>query len=275
MKIFATVRLLKNALRDTLGYLILIISHPVRYLHSGPRLKDIFGKIRRREPFALARFVDGEWYVMTGKRFVSIDNVTFPGGVLKIGRALERIIISREENFYLGVVFRPTRCCPPEMVKWFFDRVKQDREYLTDASIFVNANYKLFLELIKGVDEEVVLFANEHADVKNLPFPVKEFYKVPTEGILFYEEHEENFINDIHELAKKYNNTLFIACAGALAKVVAYEGWKTNKTNRYVDIGSALGEFLFGRKTRPYQDSNHPDPKAFKQPFDLSGPHLS
>jgi hypothetical protein len=241
-------------LKDILNRIVLVTRYPARYLLPKPQLKDIFGKIQRREPFAMARFVDGEWCVMIGKKCISIDNVTFPGGVVKIGRALEGIVKSVEENLYLGIVFRPTPYCSVDMVKWFFDRVRQDQKYLTDASIFVDANYKSFLELIKGINEEVVLFANEHANIKNLPFPIKEFYGVPTEGILFYEQHEEGFINDIHALAKKYQNTLFIACAGTLAKVIAYEGWKTNRTNRYVDIGSALDEFLFGRKTRPYQD---------------------
>jgi len=199
---------------------------------------------------------------MVGKECVSIDKVTFPGRITKIGRVLERIVSLTEENFYIGIILKPTPICSLEMMKWFFDRVKQDQKYLISASIFVNANYQLFLEFIKCVDEEVVLFANEGANIQNLPFPVKEFYGVPTEGILFYEQHEDSFINDIHARAKKYQNTLFIACAGTLAKVVAYEGWKVNKTNRYVDVGSALDEFLFGRKTRSYQNPGHPDSRA-------------
>ena len=55
-------------------------------------------------------------------------------------------------------------------------------------------------------------------------------------------------------MAKKYNNTLFVVCAGPVGDMIVYEGWKENNTNSYIDFGSAFDEFLFGKKTREYQD---------------------
>lgn len=228
------------------------------------RVRDVFSMIRAKKPFALARYCDGEYFLMAKKAMViypDMDNWAIPSRETKLGKALLETIHNPLDGLYYALPLFYSY--ESDVVKsrriLFFYRmhVKQKKRYITSTTIFVNANYKVFLTELKNMNKEVVLFANEHANIDGFPWKVKEYYPISTNCVKFFEEHGDDFIKDIRRLAKKYNDTLFVACAGPLGNIISYEGWKENNANTYIDFGSAFDEFLFGRKTRPYHDPNN------------------
>jgi len=121
----------------------------------------------------------------------------------------------------------------------------------TFATIFVNNNYKTFKLVLEWIKEKVILVANKIWEWQNYPFKVKKFYWIPFDVVSYYEENKEHIIKMCEDIAKN-NNKLVLFCAWPLSNLMIYECWKLNKTNRYIDIGSTLDEYIMGRPTRNY-----------------------
>ena len=233
--------------------------YPDSDLEKALKLDELFEKIRKKEPLAYVRYGDGEYLLMmpSGKHIKTQDRWIIPAEISNLGKTLKKTLTVWDKNFFYAIPLRPTTVCNSRMIKWFLLNIKQERKYITDVlDSFVYHNYESFFRLVKTINESSILFANMHADIKSFPLKVKEFYRIADDCVLFYEQEENRFIREVQEIAAKYSNTLFIICAGPLGKIIAYEGWKVNPTNRYIDAGSAFDEFLFGKKTRPYQDPN-------------------
>ena len=50
----------------------------------------------------------------------------------------------------------------------------------------------------------------------------------------------------------QHNDTLFFISAGPLSEVLIDELYSENPNNRYIDVGSAIDEYVHGKVTRPY-----------------------
>ncbi len=124
----------------------------------------------------------------------------------------------------------------------------------TFATIFVNNNWKEFKKVLHGIKEHPILVANVVWEWKDYPFTVKKFYGVPFDVVTYYENNKEHIIRMCEDIAS-FNNKLVLFCAWPLSNLMIYECWKLNKTNRYIDIGSTLDEYIIWRPTRNYQKS--------------------
>ena len=245
-------------LKINLPYLILAVTRK-----PAINIQGAFAMIREKKPFALARYCDGAYFLMA-KIVVHVkpDHWVIPsGGETRLGKALLETLRNPLDGLYYGLPIRYSYECTPDRIKGFLlfyrKNTKQKKKYIASTTIFVNINYQVFLESLRTVNPEVVLFANENTNIKDFPWKVKEYYPISTNCVKFFEEHGADLVADVRKLAKKYSNTLFVVCAGPMGDIIVYEGWKENNTNSYVDFGSAFDEFLFGKKTRPYQDPNN------------------
>lgn len=195
--------------------------------------------LKNNEKFAFSKYADGEYEILKNNKITNCDKWTFDPK--KHDYVREELLSSfrfNEEGYYVGI---SCPCCVGnDDANWMRDNVRVVNENLTWANIFVNGNYRFYLEnfIPEYRNHDIIIVANEHANIDNLPFDIEEHIKVT--GTAFI----DNF-DLVESLPKKdYENKLFLFCAGPLGNMLAAKMWKYNKKNTYIDIGSTLNGWL-------------------------------
>jgi hypothetical protein len=208
--------------------------------------------LRRREPFALARFGDGEIRIARDSRIDYPDFSYDPrAGNQRWYR--DRLVDSlrhRQHNYFVAI---SAPCCVGD-AEFFVYRLLagQPEESLTFACLFVNANYprfrKSWLPLFAQYD--VHLVCHLQAAPAALPFDVREVWRVGHNA----------WINDyplIDRLRARIasdgvTDSLFLIAAGPFGGMLAQQLFAFAPRNTYLDVGSTFDPLLFGHDTRPY-----------------------
>ncbi len=211
--------------------------------HPAPLLE----RIEQRQPFAFSRFGDGEWMLMSGGQFETQDDWHAPGGETGLSRAVKAAFLVQDVDYFLG--FDCLRC-NPQLNQSYKEMASQGPEYYVCKNLFVNQNYRSFCHWLKRLREEVVLVGNERCRTDKLPFPVKELIPVGSTCVQDFER--PGWFESLVERLAGHQDSLIFSCAGPLTNTLIHQAWQRNRSNRYVDVGSALDEYLFHRKTRPY-----------------------
>jgi hypothetical protein len=204
-------------------------------------IKIILQALKNKEKFSFSKYADGEYAILINKKITNCDNWTYDPDIHQLYRdELMNSYTYSEEGYYVGI---SCPCCVGnEDTKWMRDNVNVNDSNLTWANIFVNGNYNYFIDnfIPEFKNHDIILIANETANVNNLPFKVLEHIKVT--GTAW----KDNFdlVGSLPD--KEYNNKLFLFCAGPLGNMLAYNMWKKNKNNTYMDIGSTLNPWLVG-----------------------------
>lgn len=206
-------------------------------------VKRIF---KDKKPTAFARFNEGEYFLMNGWHFIwagslwrTISNIHL------LQDDLMKTLKYDDEWFIFWIATRQ------HLRANIFYKRNIESKNKTFATIFVNNNYKKFREVLANIKEEVILVANKVWENRNYPFKVKKFFWVPFNVVSFYEKNKEEVLCMCDDICK-FKNKLVLVCAWPLANIIVYECWKRNKTNRYIDIGSTLDEYIMNRPTRQY-----------------------
>lgn len=213
-------------------------------------------KIKANSPFSLSRWGDGELMILENK-FIDLRNQK--NGEFRfdptldeyneVRHKLELSYTSKDDEYYIGVA---CPCCVGnEKYRYMKTKSSQDEEHLTWANIFVNSNYKLFIDefVLEMANHDVVMVVNEKADTSMLPFEVEKTYKVGTDAWL----NNYSVIEEIKNDYKNKKNKILLFSAGPLANILTYELWfYMNKSNTYIDIGSTLDTQMGMKPTRGY-----------------------
>lgn len=215
-------------------------------------IKTIFNALKNKEKFSFSKYADGEFEILVNNKITNCDNWTFDP---KIHVECQKELLSSyqfdEDGYYVGI---SCPCCVnSKSVTWMRQEVGVDESKVTWANIFVNANYKFFLDnfIPEFSNHDIVLVANKDANISSLPFKVEEHIKIGNSAFI------ENF-NLVNDLPKKnYKGKVFLFCAGPLGNMLAARMWKNNKDNTYLDIGSTLNYYLLGVKNRSYLQGNN------------------
>ena len=199
-------------------------------------IKNLFERLKSKQPFAFSKFADGEWFMMRGlavnnNEFAYTTDDTF---------YREQLINSfkfKDAGYYIGI---SCPCCQGQEHNKMLDFSGQDDAHLTFANIFVNANYDFyrnnFIEEYKNW--EIHLVANKNAKIENLPFKVEKFY--PVENTAW--KHNYDLIEEIKH--QELKGKLFLFACGPFGNMLAHQLWENNKNNTYLDIGSTLNPWL-------------------------------
>lgn len=199
-------------------------------------IEFIFNKLSNKDKFSFSKYADGEFAILANIPITNADRWTFnPNEHTKIREELIYSFTFKDPEYYIGV---SCKCCQPEEhVNWMREQSGQDT--LTWANIFVNSNYPYFKDkfIPEFNNHDVVLFARSDARITSLPFPVEH---IPITGEAFIDNFDlvQNFS------IEKYENKLFLFCAGPLGNMLAARFWEKNKSNTYLDIGSTLNPYL-------------------------------
>tara|TARA_B100000902_G_C27301317_1_gene912961 strand:+ start:344 stop:1171 length:828 start_codon:yes stop_codon:yes gene_type:complete len=237
-------------------------------------LEKFIERLRFRKHFAFARFSDGEARVLQDKKLVlTEDKITIGSHESGRGDKLslneqkeynpkkhqwvrEKLLDSlqfKKEGYYKGL---SCKCClsgahgmtPEEEVKWFIELsgLNTYDEHLTWSNLWLNGNYGLFLEhmLPYFFNYDIILVANESADINGLPFKrniIKDF-RVGYNCMV----NDYGLVDDIKKWIgdNKTEDSLFIFSAGSLSNFLAHQLYEFSDKNTYIDIGSSLNPFM-------------------------------
>jgi len=223
-------------------------------------------KISNGEHFALSRFGDGELTVINKKEFdvkYNWSGTTDKEFSYKINNSkyefsrklLEESYLSDLDGYYKGI---PCHCCQlGNKAKELFYKI-ENKKYLTWANIFVNGNYADFNNYLPSVLEgkKIIMVSNEKSNAKALPFKVLEHIKIKENAWVDNLEEIENIkdIIDVYELS----DVVVLIAGGPFANIAIHQLWKWSQNNTYIDIGSTLDVYLYGKHTRMYHAENNP-----------------
>ena len=214
---------------------------------------EITKMIKDKSPFAFSRFADGEIAVMQGRQIVGSDKWSTPNYVTKLGNDLLKAIQIVDDNVYFGI---SCQCCDISGRDYLLSLIKNDIKNVTFSNMFVNGNYADFIEFAKTIDEPVNLIANEEAKLNNCPFKVNTFLPMPNDCVNYWEEMRDEFLELLKESYSNISGELFFISAGPMSEVIIDYLWKLNPNNRYVDVGSAIAEFIHGKPIRDFAYTN-------------------
>jgi hypothetical protein len=205
---------------------------------------DIFlGMLERKEPFAIARYGDGELAVIQNKQ---LDNGEFSFYRNEKWQAARQLLIEsfkyQAPNYYVGI---GCPCCiGQEDFDYSVEESGQSITNLTWSNIFVNSNFDYFAEkglpLFDKFDHKVITF-NKTGSIAKLPFGVDRVLLVGKNAWV----DDQPIISRIEDLARTVSGALFLFAAGPFANILVTKAHAANPENTYIDIGSALNKYLF------------------------------
>jgi len=223
-------------------------------------MKDFRGELvrfetmlRRREPFAIARFGDGEIRIARDSR-IDYPDFSYDPLALEQRWYRDRLVDAlqhRQRNYFVAI---SAPCCVGD-AEFFVYRslARQAEDALTYACLFANSNYPAFrqswLPLFAQYDIHLVC-SHKAAGGDALPFRVREISRVGDNAWIRDYPLIDRLRARITSL--KLSGRLFLIAAGPFGGVVAQQLFAFAPRNTYLDIGSALDPLLFGRETRPY-----------------------
>jgi hypothetical protein len=214
-------------------------------------------KIINGEHYALSRWGDGELRILQNK-FIDLRNkkngeFRYDPRLKEYKEPKSKLEVSytaRDSGYYIGVA---CPCCRGQrQYKYMKRESKQDEAHLTWANIFVNSNYRRFVNdfIPEMQNHDVVMVVNHKADTSKLPFDVEKTYKVGTDAW----KEDCGVIDRIKEDYHISKDKVFLFAAGPLANIITYELWfHMNKNNTYIDVGSTLDVQMGMTPTRGYQ----------------------
>lgn len=222
-----------------------------------------FEKLSNKENFALCRFGDGELTVINAEDFDMIgvgneDEFSYFNNDNKYESSRNLLVKSFTSNmvgYYKGI---PCHCCVlKDIAKEIFHQIKT-KDNLTWANIFVNGNYADFNNYLPSIleDRSVIMVSHKKTNVKSLPFKVIEHITIDSNAWIDSLEKLQN-IKDVIEVYELSDVVVLIA-GGPFANIAIHELWTWNQNNTYLDIGSTLDPYLFGKPTRQYHACNNP-----------------
>jgi len=220
-------------------------------------------KLETKQPFAFSRFSDGELFILKNERVVLGSNFFVTGQ-----RAGANVYTPEEQKHFDPEhhphVHNKLKECLQYVQKGYFKglsgkvdvgeedfdlQVKLSNEQyegnLTFANLFINANYKKFIEEIVAKifpKYDILYVVNERADLSGLPFNVKKRFNIGSNCMVNNFDITEEIKDYIRD--NKIENHLILCSAASLSNFVIYECFKEFPSNTYLDIGSALNPYL-------------------------------
>lgn len=215
------------------------------------------------ENFALNRFGDGELTAINRKDFDMV-------GVGKVNEfsyfkdsekynysrnLLEDSFYNKQPNYFKGI---PCHCCVlgNEALEIYNKLDKQDN--WTWANIFVNGNYSDFKSYFPTTLENrnVIVVSHKKTKIDDLSFDVDAHITISSDAWVEDLEIIQEIIDTIE--VYEWKDVVVLIAGGPFANIAVNELWKWNQNNTYLDIGSTLDPYLFGKPTRQYHAHNNP-----------------
>ena len=217
-------------------------------------IEILFERLKSKNPFSFSKYADGEWLAMTGEvanpgNFEWSIRPTETEYIKSINQLIESFKY-KDDEYYVGI---SCPCCQGNKHEHMKIFSGQNEDNLTFANIFVNSNYRFYLDNFIPYFSEldnIILVANRVTDTSKLPFNVEKFYPVDYNAWIDNIDLVDIIIEDIKDTEGK----LFLFSCGPFGNILAHRLWESNKRNQYLDVGSTLD---------PWTKSNRLDGKYY------------
>lgn len=198
------------------------------------KLNELMLSIKNKSPFAFSRFGDGEWLNIRKVKGQNCDgNIYFPD----LGDRLKDIV-SNKQDYYIGA--QPTKHNLPTDVNVY------TANYYHNSDVFHEANIDNTLKpIFKILHQSHIVYIGNNS-MRKLDF-IDEFIEIPYKNVWLHYDSVLQSIKDTFDNKHK----VYLFSAGMCANVFIHDLWQINKSNTYIDIGSAFDPYV-GRKTRNY-----------------------
>jgi len=219
--------------------------------------------IESGEHITFSKFSDGEWAVLANTNFNNQEFWFDPeneNDKIKRKKLIEAIRYNNE-RYFIGIMCAFVFGLDAHRAMTKISRLPQER--LTWADIWVNANYKYYLENIIPLfsTRPVLLFCNENGDINNLPFRPHMVFPVKDNAWEYNWKHIDIAKHVMDQNSIRDSIVLF--CCGPFGNILAYELTMSNPENTYLDIGSTLNPYLKSEKfKRDYHTGEYDFDKA-------------
>lgn len=203
-----------------------------------------------KTPTAFSRYADGEHLIIQGSsvgigtQATDIDKWTSFGKNL-FSVDLENTLHNKDKDYFYAI---SCSCCDSRGSSYYNSVVCDNKTF---ANLWINSNFSSFKEVIKNINEEVVMIANAEGRDKEYPFVVKKYFPIQNDIVNYYIQNKDAIISQLKSFCD-FSNTLVFVSAGPFSEIVIDTLWKYNNTNRYIDIGSSLSDIIHGKIVRPY-----------------------
>ncbi len=197
------------------------------------KIVNIYQLLKLGEPFALARFNDGEMngIIQPKNTYTAARGDQFVDENLK--KKLKQALLYEEKNYWKGI---PCPLCFPDL-HGHADSIIGDYKHKTYAVVQTNRNLSSFITslggLIKG--RRVIWVSGKDQQVKNLHMVGIDVYghiKLNTQNA--WDDYDR-----LKHLTFTGDDVVLLSC-GPLAEVLVYEWFKENPGSTFIDVGSAF-----------------------------------
>lgn len=220
-------------------------------------LPDVFDliceKLRNREPFSFARYGDGEWNAIYGKRGANCDgHEYFPD----MGERLREIVASKP-TYMMGMQ-------PLTVASDRIHQIQQDFPGINwvDADSIHNASIdgilmRMFSGIVPGpprivstnpicaAEPRVIIVGPYHLRRFAINFEI-DFFEIPSRSCWTYHKETANYLHNY--LSDKHEHIILL-CASMMSEVIIDDFKDSGHT--FIDIGSAFDPYC-GVKSRRY-----------------------
>jgi len=221
------------------------------------------------QPFAIARYGDGERALITGQpigkqmQAWTVDKFWSSGGPTELGADLADSLTGHYgQDFYYGFA---SPYDDGVALEWYLRRVEQGCGWLTFANLFVNVHYARTRELVASLLQprlsrcSVMVMNHESlAGFRRQFDPGNEVpaLSVPDDAAYSWNgETRAALLANATALARSHTGCLFWVSAGPMAKPLIAAMWRAHPHNQYVDWGSSVDEIFKLASTRAYQQA--------------------
>jgi glycosyltransferase involved in cell wall biosynthesis len=204
------------------------------------------GMIRERKPFAIIRPADGEYAVLQNQTLTNVDNWTFRTGGRLSTDLRNALILAQKTCAYIGI---PCGDCNLAMCKWYIDTFELNPQYTTFANIFVNNNWKAWVDFL---EKEQVQFTHIGCGTNVTKFAVQKSITIDPYLVNEWDSKADETIANILLEVQKVTGAVFMFSGGPIAKILIARAWEVHPHNIYIDIGSSLDLFFKGTTNRYY-----------------------
>jgi hypothetical protein len=224
-------------------------------------LNKILEKLKNKENFAFARFSDGELHMLQNMYFKITDDHFIEGdkkGMCKYTAEehkefdpakhafyrdkLEESFKFRADNYFKGICAR--KDVGEKDFRWQLDLNGGHEDDLTFSNVFINANYKRFIEeaMPEIKKRPVVMICNEAAELSGFSFPIVKEFRVGSNCVV----NDYDIIEEIKGWisAEGIHDHIFLCSAASLSNFIIHQCYEEFPDNTYLDIGSALNPWM-------------------------------
>lgn len=214
-----------------------------------------------RTNFALARFSDGEMFILQNKTVILAENHFQTGDIVGRNRYTkeeqkefipekhqylrEELLDSfkhRQKNYFKGLSCRSD--VGEENFQWQLNLLGEHTEdELTFANLLINKNYSRFIEEIVPIfsERKIVYVVNELANTQRLPFAIEKEFRIGSNCMV----NDHDVIEEVNDYLKNSEGEHIVLCSGAsLSNLIIHNCFKDNPNNTFLDLGSTLNPYL-------------------------------